>query len=348
MSTGVSKSQYASELRPGTVVSTVLLCTDVRARQTKSGSWFADVRLADRTGEISMKLWNYNQQALSSLAPGVFVRLRNLTVTEYNGNLQLSVDSQQYGGAFAICDPEECDLSDFVPSTSRDVNGMASELLETIASVRQQPVKCLLDSFFGDVEFMGRFREWPAAVKHHHAYSGGLLEHTLCVLRVCRCAAGQYEFVNWDMLAAGALLHDVGKMRSYDYERSRGAASMSPAGVMTDHIVLGVEMVSKRIAELVTSCPRKQSCASGCWTQQMALEITHMIVSHHGTLEWGSPVQPATIEACILHHADNMDAQVNKFERTIRDSIAAGGGQYRYSEHVGKMVWVPASQTEEQ
>lgn len=337
----IAKTQYASELRPGVVVNTIFLCADVKVRTTKSGSQFADVRLVDRTGEISLKLWNYSADAVKGLEPGSFVRVRNVSVTEFNGALQLSCETAQFGGALTLCDPSECNLAEYVPSTVRDVDSMLEEIDDAIASIKAGPVKCLLQSFFDAPEFRTRFMEWPAAVRHHHAYSGGLLEHTAGVLRICLCAADQYEFVDRDILIAGALLHDVGKLQSYDYDRTQGAASMSLPGVMTDHIVIGVEVINRRIADLVNGCGRRSSCSGPCWTEKATLHMTHLITSHHGNLEWGSPVQPATIEACILHHADNMDAQVNKYERAMRDMLGTGDGQYRYSEHVGKMVWAP-------
>ncbi|MGI6539918.1 MAG: 3'-5' exoribonuclease YhaM family protein [Bacillota bacterium] len=343
----IAKTQYASELRPGTVVNSVFLCADVKVRPTKSGSQFADVRLVDRTGEISLKLWNYSENVAGALAPGVFVKIRNVPVTEYNGSLQLSCETAQFGGAITLCSSSECNLADYVPSTVRDVDSMIGEIDNAICNIKPGPIKCLLQSFFGMPEFRGEFMEWPAAVRHHHAYSGGLLEHTTGVLRLCLCAADQYEFVDRDILIAGALLHDVGKLRSYDYDRTHGAATMSLPGVMTDHIVIGVEIVNRRIADLLNGCENKGSCAGPCWTEQETLHITHLIASHHGSLEWGSPVQPATIEACILHHADNMDAQVNKYERTIREMLGTGDGQCRYSEHVGKMVWAPPGSFED-
>ncbi len=341
MAQEIVKTQFVADLKPGAMADTVLLCADVKCRQTRNGSYFADVKLVDRTGEISLKLWRYSTEATPGLEPGACVRVRNVQVEEYGGSLQLSQDTSSFGRSITLCDVSRCDLADFVPATPRDVDEMTAEVLEAVSGVSKRPIRCLLQSFFGDPDFMARFREWPAAIRHHHAYSGGLLEHTLNVLRICRQAAQQYAEADWDVLCAGALLHDIGKMQSYDYDRGRAAAAMSLDGVAVDHILLGMEVVSRRIAELASSCPERSSCASPCWTPGLTLELAHLVASHHGALEWGSPVQPATIEACILHHADNMDAQVNKFERTIRESFASGEEEYRYSDLVGRTVWVP-------
>ncbi|MCR4426895.1 MAG: HD domain-containing protein, partial [Firmicutes bacterium] len=338
----VEKRQFASELRVGTIVNSVFMCADIKVRQTRAGSSFAEVRLVDRTGDISLKLWNYSESATPGLEPGVLVRLKNAPVTEYAGSLQLSMDSAQFGGAITICAAGECDLADFIPATTRDIHALRGELEETVASVTKKPVRCLLQSFFGDSEFVAKFCEWPAAVKHHHAYFGGLLEHTVSVLRICRCAAEQYDYIDWDLLAAGALLHDIGKLGSYAYDRTRAAATMAPAGVMEDHIMIGADAVGRHISALA-NCSDRARCDSPdpCWDADMTLRMSHLIVSHHGALEWGSPVVPSTIEACVLHYADNMDAQVNKFERTIREAPPGTDGQYRYSEVLGKIIYIP-------
>ncbi len=336
------KTQFVADLKPGMTADTVFLCADVKSRMTRNGSYFADVRLVDRTGEISLKLWRYSPGATLGLEAGACVRVSNVQVEEYGGSLQLSQDTSSFGRSITLCDVSQYSLADFVPATPRDVDEMAREVLAAASGVSNKPIHCLLQSFFGDPQFMARFCEWPAAIRHHHAYCGGLLEHTFNVLQICRQAAQQYDSVDWDVLCAGALLHDIGKVQSYDYDRARAAAAMSLGGVAVDHIVLGMELVNRRIAELVSDCPDRGSCASPCWTSGLTLEVAHLVASHHGTLEWGSPVQPATIEACILHHADNMDAQVNKFERTIRESFASGEGEYRYSELVGRTVWMPS------
>ena len=337
----IVKTQFVADLKPGMIADTVFLCADIKSRMTRNGSYFADVKLVDRTGEISLKLWRYSPEVTLGLEPGAFVRVGNVQVEEYGGSLQLSQDTSSFGRSVTLCDVSQCDLADFVPATPRDVDEMTREVTAAVSGVSNKPIRCLLESFFCDPDFMARFREWPAAIRHHHAYCGGLLEHTVNVLRICRQAAEQYEALDWDVLCAGALLHDIGKVQSYDYDRARAQAAMSPNGVAIDHIVLGMELVARRIAQLVSGCPDRGSCASPCWTSGLTLEISHLVASHHGTLEWGSPVQPATIEACILHHADNMDAQVNKFERTIRESFASGEGEYRYSELVGRTVWMP-------
>ena len=338
----IVKTQFVADLKPGMTADTVFLCADVKSRMTRNGSYFADVRLVDRTGEISLKLWRYSPDATLGLEPGACVRVSNVPVEEYGGSLQLSQDTSSFGRSVALCDVSQCNLADFVPATPRDVDEMTREVLDAVSGVSNKPIRCLLQSFFCDPEFMARFREWPAAIRHHHAYCGGLLEHTVNVLQICRQAAKQYDSVNWDVLCAGALLHDIGKVQSYDYDRARAAAAMSPDGVAVDHIVLGMESVARHITQLVSDCSHRSTCSSQCWTPGLTLEMSHLVASHHGTLEWGSPVQPATIEACILHHADNMDAQVNKFERTLRESFASGEGEYRYSELVGRTVWMPS------
>ncbi len=339
MSALCGKTQFISDLKVGDPVNTVFMVTEVQQRQGKNGQPYLDVKLSDRTGEINLKLWNYTGGADRAMGPGSFIRLSGVTVTEFGGRLQVAMDWSVFLRASSVVDEAQVCPGDFVSATDKSIDEMWGVLMDAIASVQRRPVRCLLESFFHDPEFAGTFRTWPAAVRHHHSYCGGLLEHTVGVLQLCILAASQYHNVDRDFLIAGALLHDVGKLSSYVYDRTKGITSMSLQGVAADHLVLGADQVACRIRSLVDGCPNKASCDSGCWDQRMALYMQHLIVSHHGTKEWGSPVEPATIEACILHFADNMDAQVNKFERFLKEPAADWDGDYRWCESLGRSVW---------
>lgn len=333
------KTQFISDLRAGSPINTVLIVTDCQQKQGKNGQAYLDVKLADRTGEINMKLWNHSPGATPGLEQGAFIRLNGVCVTEFAGRLQLALDSSAFGKSITPEDEAQCNPGDFVPSTERDIPAMWRVLTDAISSVEKLPIRCLLESYFCDPEFAAAFRDWPAAVRHHHAYCGGLLEHTVGVLQICMLAAENYSNVDRDFVIAGALLHDVGKLSSHAYDKTRGITGMSLQGIAADHIVLGSEQIGARIRMLTEACPKKEQCREACWDQKMALYMAHLIVSHHGTKEWGSPVEPATIEACILHFADNMDAQVNKFERALREPFSESDDGFHWSESLGRSVW---------
>ena len=149
----------------------------------------------------------------------------------------------------------------------------------------------------------------PAALKRHHAYLGGLLEHTAGVTALCKAAADYYPMVNRDLLLTGAILHDIGKIKTYQLERG---IEGTDEGKLIGHLILGVEMVEAAITEIL-----KHESDLGR-TRLLRNSLIHLLVSHHGIMEWGSPVEPLTLEACMLHHADNMDAQITKFLTIIR------------------------------
>lgn len=339
MNVGSGKTQFVSDLRAGDPVNTLFAVADVQQRQGKNGPPYLDVKLADRTGEINLKLWNYSGAGDVRVAPGSVIHLSGLSVSEFGGRLQLTMDWSTFLRYSSTVSDDAINAGDFVPATDKDTELMWMTINEAIASVSRRPVRCLLESYFHDPDFGASFRCWPAAVRHHHAYCGGLMEHTAGVLQLCLKAASQYDNVDRDFLVAGALLHDVGKLVSHAYDRAKGITGMSLEGIAADHIVLGADDVNGRIRRLMDACPNREACTEQCWDRRMALYMVHLIVSHHGTREWGSPVEPATIEACILHFADNMDAQVNKFERVLKEPVAEGEGDFRWSDSLGRSVW---------
>ncbi len=336
----VPKSQYVKDLKPGVKVNSTFMCDKVKFKESRTGDHFADVMLIDRTGVINMKVWNMSQIMAEWLQPGLIVSVNGPVVKEYAGSFQISMDSDVFLERVKPCSVDECDMSDFVQTTEQDINRLVEEIRTTVDTVKALPISCLLRSYFDDDDFMKKFRIWPAAIKHHHAYRGGLIEHTVSVLRICLTLGDIYKVADRDMLIAGALLHDVGKVKSYTYDVAQGGISVSDCGVMFDHIVMGSEDVGERIHRMEKSCP-KRTMGCKCFSEPEVLAIKHMILSHHGALEWGSPVEPVTIEACILHHADNMDAQVNKFNKAIMDYSASCAGQYKFIEVIGRPVLIP-------
>ncbi|MCX5838300.1 MAG: HD domain-containing protein, partial [Deltaproteobacteria bacterium] len=174
--------------------------------------------------------------------------------------------------------------------------------------VKTPCLSALLQSFFQDEKIAGLFRRAPAAKGFHHVYIGGLLEHTLSVVRLLDRAAGHYAGVNRDLLIAGGILHDIGKIYEFSFER---IVEYSDPGRLVGHIVMGVEMVDAKIAAIPD------------FPEQTAMELRHLMLSHHGVLEFGSPKRPKTLEALIVHCIDDLDAKVNAFQETIRE--ARGG-----------------------
>jgi len=196
----------------------------------------------------------------------------------------------------------EIDPADFLPKTAQDVDSLLSEIGEILKSVRNPHLRVLLESFLTDEEFVKKFKTAPAAKAMHHVYLGGLLEHTLSVLRLIRLVAPQYKDLDPDLLLSGGFLHDVGKVDELAYERS---FDYTDRGRLLGHITLTAEMLDRKIQGLPD------------FPETLALLLKHLVLSHHGEYIFGSPKRPKTLEALLLHHLDDLDAKMNAFASWI-------------------------------
>ena len=285
------------DLAPGSAVDGVYLLLSKETRQTKAGKPFFKLRLGDRTGAVDCTVWE-----TAAMQPGIQVGdLVSATarVTEYQNKPQLEASK------VAPAPPGSAQARDFLPSTYRDVEELKGFLQFHIDSVRDRDYAALLRVFFGDPAFYEVFTTAPAAKLYHHAYLGGLMEHTVAVSDMCDFVGQQYGRVDRDLLLTAALLHDVGKTRELAFET---AIDFTDAGRLLGHVIQGVTLVSEKAGELPSFPDVKLQ------------QLLHCIVSHHGELEWGSPKRPKTIEALVLHHVDNLDAKVKGFLEIVEGS----------------------------
>lgn len=292
--------RYIENLNEGMRVHDVYLCKTKNMAVTRNGKEYANVILQDKTGQIDAKIWDPDSPGIGEFEPMDFVTVDG-NVTVFNGNKQLNINM--------IFKAEEgnYDQSDYFPVTGCNIDEMKASLNELIDSVQNQYLSELLKSFFKDETFMKSFAAHSAAKSIHHGFIGGLLQHTLSVAEICNDAARHYEFVNRDLLLAGAILHDIGKLNELS---PFPANDYTDAGQLIGHIVIGYQMVSARIMK-IPHFPKK-----------LAAELLHLILSHHGELEYGSPKKPALIEAMILSFADNMDAKVETMYEALNSKAA--------------------------
>ncbi len=292
--------RYIENLNEGMRVHDVYLCKTKNMAVTRNGKEYANVILQDKTGQIDAKIWDPDSPGIGEFEPMDFVTVDG-NVTVFNGNRQLNINM--------IFKAEEgnYDQSDYFPVTSCNIDEMKADLTDFINSVQNQYLSELLKSFFDDEAFMKSFAAHSAAKSIHHGFIGGLLQHTLSVAEICNDAARHYEFVNRDLLLAGAILHDIGKLNELS---AFPANDYTDAGQLIGHIVIGYQMVSARIMK-IPHFPKK-----------LAAELLHLILSHHGELEYGSPKKPALIEAMILSFADNMDAKVETMYEALNSKAA--------------------------
>jgi 3'-5' exoribonuclease len=290
------KKQFITDIKAGDSIDDIFVLSEKILAQKKDGNNFLNVTLSDKTGTIKGVVWDNVDQITAGVTSGDFVDIKG-NANEYKGALQLVIKKME---AFSA---DEIDPADFLPMTPRNIESMFERLLKITASVNTPYLKQIIQAFLNDEKFVREFKIAPAAKKMHHAYIGGLLEHTLSMASLADKIAGHYSGIDRDLLIAGAVLHDIGKTREFEYQFK---IDYSDQGRLLNHIVIGIEMIDEKLPE-IKDFPE----------DQMVL-LKHMVVSHHGTREFGSPEPPKTIEAVILNYIDEIDSKVNG----IRDFMA--------------------------
>ncbi len=285
-----------TELLPGSAVDDLFLLAERNMAHKKDGNPFLNVTLADRSGQAKGVVWDQVERIVGAVSEGDFVHVR-AQVGEYRGSLQLVVKDMVRVPA------DQVDPADFLPTSTRDVARMFERLKEMTGRMRTPHLKALFDAFWADGDFVAAYVRAPAAKQMHHAYIGGLLEHTLSMAVLSELIAGHYSGVDRDLLLAGVILHDVGKTRELEYACR---IDYTDEGRLLSHIVIGLGMLDEKLRQ-VPDFPELQ-----------AQLLKHLIVSHHGVRAFGSPEPPKTIEAVLLNYIDEMDSRVN----SIREYVA--------------------------
>ena len=302
------------DLAEGLSVEETYLVTEGSLREARNGKSYIAAALADATGSVSARVWDARPEQAGVFRAGSYVRVRGFAET-YQGSLQLVVSS------FRPVAPGEVEARAFLPATEADPAELERRLAAVSGRVQDQALAGLLQAFFGDGEFMGRFRESPAAVEFHHACLGGLLEHTVAVAESAEATAAARPELDRDLLVAGALLHDVGKV----WELSASPAfDYTDDGRLVGHIVMGVLEADRRMAAIEG------------FPAETRRQLLHLLASHHGQREYGSPVLPVTAEALALHHLDNLDAKVRA---AVEAPTPMGGDWSEFRKMLGVRVY---------
>jgi len=294
------KKQFINAIKAGDAVDDIFVLSEKTLSQKRDGKNFLNITVSDKSGSIKGVVWDNVDQIVSGITAGGFVHIKG-KISEYKGMLQLGVKTM------AAVSPDSVNPSDFIPATDLNIDDMYIRLLKITASIETSYLKELLEAFWNDEDFVRKFKTAPAAKKMHHAYLGGLLEHTLSMTILANKIAGHYsEYytgIDKDLLLTGALLHDIGKTIEFDYKFS---IDYSVEGRLLNHIVIGIEMLDEKLKKIKD------------FPEEQAILLKHMIVSHHGIREFGSPEPPKTIEAVLLNYIDEIDSKVN----CIREFIA--------------------------
>ncbi len=290
------KKQYVTDLTEGTRVDEAFALRAKEVREARTGDAYLALDLADRTGVIPAVLFRPCANALE-MPVGSVVRVSG-RVTSFRSVKRISIE------AIRPCDT--WDAEDVLASGTRPRQELVTELRDLVKTVKEPSCRRVLRQVFGDKDFFARFSSCPGSQSYHHAYLGGLLEHTISVARLCRGVADTYPDTDSDLLVTAALLHDVGKV---DELASAVTIEYTDAGRLLGHVVLGTTRIRSAIERCTGVDP------------DVAVRLQHAVLSHHGELEWGSPKKPSTLEALLLHHADNLDAKAAGFT-----SLLAGAG----------------------
>lgn len=299
------KTRFVSEiinLKDGDMIEDIFLVKAKQRLMRKDGKPYLMLKFCDRTGVIDGKVWDSADEISGRFAGDDFVKIKGV-LNSYQGTKEVNVKTIE-----KVAD-DMVDLKDFVAVSEYGFDVLEKRLHTVIANIQNPYLKKLLTLFIEDKEFMELFRAAPAAKDIHHAFLGGLLEHSLEIVDLCNDIKNHYKEIDLDLLTTGAILHDVGKVRELKYRRS---LDYTDEGRLIGHIMLGVEMVDEKI-RLIADFPGR-----------LAMLIRHLIVSHQGTYEWGSPKMPQTLEALVLHNLDDLSAKVNVFRKAVQTDSGEG------------------------
>jgi 3'-5' exoribonuclease len=314
--------RFVNQLANGDAVDEVFLVSDKQLRANRQGNLYLHLELRDKSGSVGARLWNATEGLSRTFEPGDFLLARG-KIQVFQGALQVILSHIE------TVDPRSISPEDFLPQTSQNVAKLTAKLRELLLKIANPHLRALVECFLIDDEFVRKFTTAPAGIKNHHAYQSGLLEHVVTLLTIADRIMDLYPDVDRDLLMTGIFLHDIGKIEELSYDRAFG---YTDEGQLVGHLVMGVEMLRDKV-------DRTSDLTGEPFPRELLLRLKHMIVSHHGTLEFGSPKLPMTPEAIALHHLDNLDAKIHTFTREIRDDPCKDTAWTPFQQNLGRRIF---------
>lgn len=299
---------YVSEIQPNQDVATSFAIAEMQLRTARNGTQFLTLKLLDKTGEVTGRVWERAEEISRGLA-GQNVALVKGRSELFRDELQLNIQE------ISALPVNNIDPADYLPVCPIEPELLLEKLKRIISRIRRRPIHQLMMHFLADRDLLGRFRRAPAAKSIHHAYLGGLLEHSVSVAELVISISHHYPELDRDTLIAGALLHDVGKVHEYVYDLT---IDYSHAGRLLGHTVMGAQILEDQIRDLNN------------FPEEDAMLLKHLILSHHGLMEHGAARVPMTREAFVLHLADDLDAKMNNLGRVLSESGGSDGAWTSY------------------
>jgi 3'-5' exoribonuclease len=295
--------KFINQIEPGQTIDDIYIVKDPILRSTTRGDLYIAMFITDRTGQLNGRMWQATEATYKSLPKPGFVHIKGRSEL-YQNNLQIVINN------VAVVDPGKVNIDDFLPKTKKDTKQMFEEVKQIVSRIENSQLKALAGEFLADTDLMEKFCNAPAAMKMHHDYIGGLLEHTHNMLRAAVAILPLYPDVQQDLVLAGIFLHDIGKTEELAYDM---AFSYTDSGQLIGHISKSFLMINQKADSLRSG---------GTQIDQAVLDaIGHIILSHHGTYEFGSPKLPATAEAFMVCYIDDLDAKINQVTSAIDNEL---------------------------
>jgi len=295
--------KFINQIEPGEAIDDIYMAKEPILRSTTRGDLYIAMFLADRTGQLNGRMWQATETVYKALPKPGFIHIQGRSEL-YQNSLQIVINT------ISVIDPSKVCLEDFLARTDKDVEQMFKEVKQIVARIKNPQLRALVGEFLDDAELMEKFCSAPGGVKLHHDYIGGLLEHTHNMLRVASAILPLYPQVQADLVLAGIFLHDMGKTEELSYEM---AFSYTDSGQLIGHIAQTLLLVNRKADRLA---------AKGTPVDKAVLDaIGHIILSHHGEYEFGSPKLPATPEAFMVYYIDDLDAKLNQVASAIDNEL---------------------------
>ena len=320
--TATPTRRFIQSLGDGDNVDEVYLVVEKQLRANRNGNLFLQLELRDRTGSISARLWNAGEPLFRSFDGGDFLLIKG-KVQLFQGSLQIILNG------FDRVPSQKISLADFLPHTDKDVSKLLERLKALLRKQSNSHLRALAECFLMDEELMQAVSRAPAGIRNHHAFIGGLLEHVVNMLEVADRIAPLYPEVDRDLLSMGVFLHDIGKVRELVYDRAFG---YSDEGQLLGHMNIAVEMLHIKAVQAAELTEEP-------FPTELLLRLKHIILSHHGTHEFGSSILPMTPEAIAIHYIDNLDAKLHTFTRDIREDGNPDGAWTPFNQSLQRRLF---------
>src|SRR5205814_863394 len=296
------------------VITSTFVVVSKQVKPKKSGEPYLALTLGDRTGQIEGKMWDNVEEVLDAFEQDDFLKIKGL-INKYKQRFQLTIHKLRK------LRETEIDYSDYLPKTTKDIDELWQTLTNFVAGFENLHLKALVQAFMADPVIAAAYRNAPAAKTLHHAYIGGLLDHVVSLFRSCDLMCRNYPHVNRDLLLTGAFFHDIGKIHELTYNRS---FSYSTKGQLLGHLIIELEMLQAKLATLPA------------FPEELKTLVEHMIISHHGQYEFGSPKLPMFPEALLLHYLDDLDSKMEAMRAQFERDAESDGGWTGYNSSLAR------------